>query len=78
MDGLTGLFTGDEGTGVDKTIKGSNVDDVRVEVEAALTGLKTGRKVLVIDQLDAFLAASDDSVTSTSLSAMLLSLREVS
>lgn len=77
MDGLTGLFTGDAGSGKDKTLRSSRVDDIRREVESAVADLKTERKILVVDQLDALLAASGEDVTSTALSNMLLSLREV-
>lgn len=78
VDGLSGLFTGAPGTGSDRTLRSSGTDHVRSELEAALGDVRTGTKVLIIDQLDALLAASGEDVTSTSLSAMLLSLREVS
>lgn len=78
VDGLSGLFTGEAGPGKDRTLRSSGIDHVRSEIEAALGDVRTGTKILVVDQLDALLAASDEDVTSTSLSAMLLSLREVS
>jgi elongator complex protein 6 len=83
VDGLSSLFTGKaaDAAGGDRgsrILRTSEIDHVRSEIETALADLRTGTKILVIDQLDALLAASGEDVTSTGLAAMLLSLREVS
>lgn len=87
VDGLTGLlYSGsDDGkagdaadTRKDGVLKSSRIGDMQAEITAALAQLRTGRKVLVIDQIDVLLAVSEDEVTSTGISSMLLSLREVS
>ena len=83
VDGLSGLFTGRaaDAAGGDRgsrTLRSGEMDHVRSEVEAAFADLRTGTKVLVIDQLDVLLAASGEDVTSTGLAARLLALREVS
>lgn len=75
VDGLTGLFAGEkrQQAGV---LTSSRVDDVRTGVESAIAQVRCRRTVLIVDQVDVLLAAGEDA-TSTSLSAMLLSLREV-
>jgi elongator complex protein 6 len=81
VDGLGGLCTGEAPLETGKTknrvIRSPRIDHVQAELEAALGDLTSRRKVLIVDQLDALLAVSEDNVTSTSLSSMLLSLREV-
>lgn len=78
VDGLTGLFTGESGTSTkDRVLRSSKLGDMRIELEAALGTLRSETKILVVDQLDVVLAASEN-LTSSSLSTMLLSLREVS
>lgn len=84
VDGLTGLFSSEEegnsvvrGGRSDGILRSSKVEDVEAAIVTALGQLQTDRKVLIIDQLDVLLAASEEDVTSTSLSGMLLSLREV-
>lgn len=78
VDGLTGLFTGDAGDGRDRVLKSSKEEDVKSGIEAAIAELKTGTKILIVDQPDLLLAAAEEgSITSGRLSDMLLSLREV-
>lgn len=78
VDGLTGLFTGDAGDGRDRVLKSSKEDDVKSGIESAIADLKTGTKILVVDQPDLLLAAAEDgSMTSGRLGDILLSLREV-
>lgn len=86
VDGLTGLFSGEEGQNVvggapngrsDRVLRSSKVRDVEAGIIAALGQLRTEKKVLIIDQMDVLLAASEEDVTSSALSGMLLSLREV-
>lgn len=79
VDGLTGLFTTDDdriaAASKDRTLR--KPGDLKKEIEAALDDLKPSRRVLIVDQPDALLAASGDEVTSLSLQNTLLSLREV-
>lgn len=80
VDGLTGLFNGEETrvsgpASKDRAI--GKVGDVRKEIEAALGAVRSSRRVLIIDQLDVLLATSGDELTSVSLQNMVLSLREV-
>jgi elongator complex protein 6 len=93
IDGLTGLFSGDQaknpgmgsssgrlGDGnpkAERILRSSRLADVQAGINAALAQLQTSRKILVIDQIDALLAASEEDVTSAAVSSMLLSLREV-
>lgn len=92
VDALTGLFS-DNGpaTGIgsnsgrlsdgnvkaDRVLKSSRITDVQAGINAALAQLQTSRKILVVDQIDVLLAASEEDVTSAAVSSMLLSLREV-
>lgn len=76
VDGLTGLFV-NSGMKKDRVLRSSKVVDIRKEIETALGDLRTSKTVLIIDQLDVLLAASEEDITSTTLSNMLLSLREV-
>lgn len=81
VDGLTGPFNETPPpAGKDRILRGvAGVDNVREGLESALGDVQSATKVLMVDQLDVLLAASEDGgdFTSASLSAMLLSLREV-
>ncbi|KAI9904057.1 hypothetical protein N3K66_000586 [Trichothecium roseum] len=85
VDGLAGLFTGRDGSGnsdgdrgKDTVLTSSRVEDVRRAVGAALGSLRAGRKVLVVDQADVWLAASGDDVPGSAVSDdFLLPLREL-
>lgn len=83
MDGLTGLFAApatEAGTAPgDRVLRGGGLDGVRGGIEAALADVRAAQTVLVVDHVDALLAAAApaDGVTSLSVQAMLLSLREV-
>lgn len=51
---------------------------MKKEVEGAIADLRTSRKVLIIDQLDALLAITDEATTGLTLQNLVLSLRSVS
>ncbi|KAL6896297.1 hypothetical protein GGI43DRAFT_111847 [Trichoderma evansii] len=81
VDGLTGLLSGDQGseTTGDKgrVLKSGKLDDVRRSIETAIADVRSGPKVLIIDQLDELLAIfGEEDVTGLALEGMLLSLRE--
>lgn len=78
VDGLTGLFTGQQGNAQTKVLRSSKLADVQSGIEAALAELRCGRRVLIVDAPDVLLAASDDDVTSLSVQNMILSLRSSS
>ncbi|KAF4124602.1 elongator complex protein 6 [Geosmithia morbida] len=77
VDGLTGLFTEDDATSgrSNNILKSSRVDHVKGHLEEAVSHIRCRKTVLIIDQVDVLLAAAEET-TSTSLSAMILSLRE--
>lgn len=82
VDGLTELLSG--GRGSEHTADRGRVllngkpDDVRRSIEAAIADVRSGPKILIIDQLDELLAIfGDEDVTGPALEGMLLSLREV-
>jgi elongator complex protein 6 len=82
VDGLTGLY-GDSkpqapGARKERVLRGTNVADIKKEIEGAIGDLRASRKVLIIDQLDALLAVSDESTTSLTLQNLVLGLRSVS
>ncbi|KAK7426796.1 hypothetical protein QQZ08_006697 [Neonectria magnoliae] len=79
VDGLTGLVAGDapSGSRKERVIRGSKLPDVKKELEAAVADLGTTRKVLIVDQLDALLAITDETTTSLALQNLLLSLRSL-
>ncbi|KAK7408862.1 hypothetical protein QQX98_008985 [Neonectria punicea] len=79
VDGLTGLVAGDAppGSRKERVIRGSKLPDVKKELEAAVADLGTTRKVLIVDQLDALLAITDETTTSLALQNLLLSLRSL-
>jgi elongator complex protein 6 len=62
----------------ERIIRSTNLADVKKEVEGAIADLRTSRKVLIIDQLDALLAITDESTTGLALQNLVLSLRSVS
>ncbi|KAI9163367.1 hypothetical protein HJFPF1_04975 [Paramyrothecium foliicola] len=79
VDGLTGLFTGEAGGSNDgsrRVLRSSKVADVAAVIEASLGDVRTSKRILIVDQLDLLLAATEDDVTSLALQNMLLSLRE--
>ncbi|UNI24376.1 hypothetical protein JDV02_010127 [Purpureocillium takamizusanense] len=90
VDGLTGLFVPpvaaaaaqpdakSEDQQRDRILRSPRLDDVGRGIEAALAEVRARRTVLVVDQIDALLAACNpsDTVTSLSVGNMLLSLRE--
>lgn len=79
MDGLSGQISGTNATGKrEKVLRSTRVNDVEREIGQALGELRTQKRVLIVDQIDALLAISEDDVTSSKLSSMILSLREVS
>lgn len=79
MDGLSGQISSTNTTSKrEKVLRSTRVNDVEREIGQALGELRTQKKVLIVDQIDALLAISEDDVTSSKLSNMILSLREVS
>lgn len=82
VDGLTGTY-GDSkpqtpGARKERVLRGTNLADIKKEIEGAIGDLKASRKVLIIDQLDALLAITDESTTSLTLQNLVLGLRSVS
>lgn len=80
MDGLTGLHTGSAAaTQASQHVLRSSegVQRIKEGVEAALVQLKTGKKILVLDQPDVLLATSGDDVGSQAVQNLILQLREV-
>ncbi|KAF4984288.1 hypothetical protein FZEAL_500 [Fusarium zealandicum] len=82
VDGLTGLYGNDPSTArpsarKERVLKSTNLADVKREIEGAIADLNTSRKVLIIDQLDALLAITDESTTSLALQNLTLSLRSL-
>lgn len=78
-DGLTGMFTGGAAKPAPGTVvlTSPKVDDIQMQLDRAVTALKsTGKKVLLVDGMDALMAVSE-GVDELSLQSMLLSLREV-
>lgn len=59
-------------------LRSTKLADVERDVAAAVAELGTRRRVLVVDQLDALLAISDEETTSLAVQNLLLSLRGVS
>ncbi|KAL6917763.1 hypothetical protein ACHAPO_000430 [Fusarium lateritium] len=81
VDGLTGIY-GDSkpqvpGARKERVLRGTNLADIKKEIEGAIGDLKASRKVLVIDQLDALLAVTDESTTSLTLQNLVLGLRSL-
>jgi len=66
------------GTQKERTLRSTKLADIKREIEGAIADLRASRKILVIDQLDALLAVTDDSTTSLTLQDAILSLRSVS
>ncbi|KAJ4200868.1 hypothetical protein NW767_007006 [Fusarium falciforme] len=85
VDGLTGLYSSAQpavrpsvpGVRKERVIRSTNLADVKKEVEGAIADLRTSRKVLIIDQLDALLAITDESTTGLTLQNLVLSLRSL-
>lgn len=59
-------------------MRSSNLANVKKEIEAALGELQASKKILVVDQLDALLAATGEETTSLKAQETLLQLRQVS
>ncbi|KAK6714097.1 hypothetical protein SNK04_005054 [Fusarium graminearum] len=81
VDGLTGTY-GDSkpqtpGARKERVLRGTNLADIKKEIEGAIGDLKASRKVLIIDQLDALLAITDESTTSLTLQNLVLGLRSL-
>jgi elongator complex protein 6 len=81
VDGLTGIY-GDSkpqapGARKERVLRGTNLADIKKEIEGAIGDLKASRKVLIIDQLDALLAVTDESTTSLALQNLVLGLRSL-
>ncbi|RSL96600.1 hypothetical protein CEP52_011365 [Fusarium oligoseptatum] len=85
VDGLSGLYSNSQpvarpsvpATRKERVLRSTNLIDVKKEVEGAIADLRTSRKVLVIDQLDALLAITDESTTGLALQNLVLSLRSL-
>ncbi|KAF5621764.1 hypothetical protein F52700_10636 [Fusarium sp. NRRL 52700] len=82
IDGFSGLYgeaktSVPPGTRKERTLRSTELTDIKREIEGAITDLRASRKILVIDQLDALLAVSDDSTTSLTLQDAVLSLRSL-
>ncbi|KAL5620671.1 hypothetical protein FOBRF1_003917 [Fusarium oxysporum] len=81
IDGFSGLYgeakTGVPGTQKERTLRSTKLADIKREIEGAIADLRASRKILVIDQLDALLAVTDDSTTSLTLQDAVLSLRSL-
>ena len=82
VDGLTGLYDDAKpqapSARKERVLRSTDVADIKREIEGALGDLRASRKVLVIDQLDALLAVTDESTTSLTLQNLVLGLRSVS
>ncbi|KYK59772.1 hypothetical protein DCS_00906 [Drechmeria coniospora] len=80
VDGLTGLFAAPSCSDARKEapLRSPALVDVRRAIEVAMAKVNATKTVLIVDQVDALLAAAGPSagVTSLSLQNMLLSLRE--
>ncbi|KAI5464150.1 hypothetical protein BGZ63DRAFT_377065 [Mariannaea sp. PMI_226] len=82
VDGLTGLVAPPGPTGVsaarkERVLRSSKIVDVKKEIEGAIADLTTHRKILIVDQLDALLAITEEATTSLSIQNLLLSLRSL-
>ncbi|CAF3481488.1 unnamed protein product [Fusarium graminearum] len=76
VDGLTGTY-GDSkpqtpGARKERVLRGTNLADIKKEIEGAIGDLKASRKVLIIDQLDALLAITDDTLLTLSADTPLV------
>ncbi|KAK5998769.1 putative MFS-type transporter [Cladobotryum mycophilum] len=83
VDGLTGIFTGNKPPGPvirgkeGRVLRSDQLKDVKREIEAALGDVRTGKKVLIVDAVDEWLAVSgDEGMSGLAVENMLLSLRE--
>ncbi|KAF9771613.1 hypothetical protein IL306_010762 [Fusarium sp. DS 682] len=81
IDGFSGLY-GDAkpvvpGARKERILRSTKLADIKKEIEGAIADLRASRKVLVIDQLDALLAVTDDSTTSLTLQDLVLGLRSL-
>lgn len=79
MDGLTGLFSPKPtSVGGEISLSGLQLDDIASQIGKALAGLKTTKRVLIIDQIDTLLAVGGDKIDALGIQNLVLSLREVS
>ncbi|KAM0356034.1 hypothetical protein ACHAPU_000427 [Fusarium lateritium] len=81
VDGLTGLY-GDanppvSGARKERLLRSTSPADIKKEMEGALGDLRASRKVLIIDQLDALLAVTDELTASLTLQNLVLGLRSL-
>ncbi|KAM5346887.1 hypothetical protein ACJ41O_009892 [Fusarium nematophilum] len=85
IDGLTGLYGNGPSTArpaapaarKERVLQGTSLQDVKKEIEGAVADLRTSRKVLIVDQLDALLAITEESTTSLALQNLVLFLRSL-
>lgn len=84
VDGLTGLYTTTTtpsqppSAGDAVLAPSSQLAAIKAQVDAAITRLSTpGRKILVIDGLDAYMAMADADGRAAAAESLLMSLREV-
>jgi hypothetical protein len=83
VDGLTGLFLPkiSAGKAAENVLSRPDLAAVSGEMQHNIQNLKDaeggGKVILIIDQLDLFLAAGGDQITAVSIEEMLISLREV-
>ncbi|KAF5627914.1 uncharacterized protein FTJAE_9044 [Fusarium tjaetaba] len=81
IDGFSGLHGEDKngvpGTRKERTLRSTELSDIKREIEGSVADLRASRKILIIDQLDALLAVTDDSTTSLTLQDAVLSLRSL-
>lgn len=87
VDGLSELFLPKQqkslpGRGGEKILSKSDLTSVSDEIRQAVEGLKggkdgSGKVLLIIDQVDLFLATVGDQVTAAGVGEMLMGLREV-
>ncbi|CAG7562282.1 unnamed protein product [Fusarium equiseti] len=81
VDGLTGLYDDAKpqapSARKERVLRSTDLADIKREIEGALGDLRASRKVLVIDQLDALLAVTDESTTSLTLQNLVLGLRSL-
>lgn len=63
--------------GPDIVLSSTKVEDISAQISKAIAGIKSTKKVLIIDQMDALLAVGGDNVDALRLQNMTLALREV-
>lgn len=63
--------------GPDVVLPSTNVDEISAHMSKAVAGIKSTKKVIIIDQMDTLLAVGGDDVDALKLQNMTLALREV-